>query len=164
MPWIDRPRALAALAAAAPAAACLICQLLRDGAPLHRGRAASVLLPRYARAEGHLLVALHRHVTAFTDLDDLEWAEATALALRAARALEAELRPARCYVASLGTALPGLPMTSPHLHLHVLPVGDPDARPAQVLSWEGGVLALDDDEHAALLARLRPAWAAAGAG
>lgn len=162
MPWIDRETALRRAGEGLSEGTCLICHLVENAAVVARGARARVLLPRMGRAEGHLLVALDRHVTSFAAVGDDEWAEASALALRAARALEAALRPARCYVASLGSALGGLPMSSPHLHVHVLPVDDPAARPGRVLSWEDGVFAASEAEAAAILGRVRAAWGAVG--
>ena len=66
------------------------------------------------------------------------------------------LAPARCYVASLGTDA-DVPMSSPHVHLHVVPV-ERDERPRDVLTWEHGVLVPSDVDLADLAARLRAAW------
>lgn len=47
-------------------------------------------------------------------------------------------------------------MSSPHLHLHVIPIYEPDDKPSRVLTWEHGVLVLSDAELAALAAELAP--------
>lgn len=105
------------------------------------------------------MVVLHEHVERFADLEAEHWREASALAHRAASSLEARLSPKRCYVASLGTDLTDLPMTCPHLHLHVIPVFESGARPAQVLSWADGVGDADEAWWQAELAQCRAAWA-----
>jgi diadenosine tetraphosphate (Ap4A) HIT family hydrolase len=156
---IPRDEAIARIEGLRGAQTCVVCALFegRFGDPLvvARGERASVLLPRYAVRWGHALVAIHHHVEAFTELEDAAWLEASALALAAARAIEHELAPLRCYVASLGTARSDLPMTSPHLHLHVIPTYDPEDRPSAVLTWEHGVTVAEESEWSALLERLQ---------
>jgi hypothetical protein len=46
-----------------------------------------------------------------------------------------------------------------HLHLHVIPVHDPEDRPASVFSWQEGVYVAERDEWIALRDRYREAWA-----
>ena len=87
-----------------------------------------------------------------------QWAAASALAREAAIAAEGALDPARCYVAALGTSEAGLPMTFPHLHLHVIPVPDARLRPREVLTWQNGVLDAEEAEWEALAESLRAAW------
>lgn len=139
---------------------CLVCAM-RDGklgAPhvVARGRHCRVVLARYAVRVGHALVLVDEHVTRFADVDDAAWAEATGLALSTARRIERVLQPVRCYVASLGSAEAGVPMSSPHLHLHVVPIYDPGDKPSRVLTWAHGVIAPSDDELADLAAKLAP--------
>jgi diadenosine tetraphosphate (Ap4A) HIT family hydrolase len=98
------------------------------------------------------------HVTRFEALPLETWEQMARLAHAAARALERALQPTRCYVASLGTAIEDLPMTSPHLHVHVVPLHDPAARPSSVLSWEQGVLAFDEADVAELAHQLLAVW------
>ncbi len=138
---------------------CLVCAM-RDGKLgtqhlIARGRQCRVLLARYAVRRGHALVLIDQHVTRFADVDDAAWAEATALALSTARRIERALSPVRCYVASLGSVEPDVPMSSPHLHLHVVPIYEPDDKPSRVLTWAHGVIALSDAELAELAALLR---------
>lgn len=158
MTRLTRAEVIERIAAELGDAPCLICALL-EARPLVIAEtpAALALLPRYGLAEGHAMVALRGHITRFSDLDEAPWLEACRLARATARAIEATLAPVRCYVASLGTPREGLPMTSPHLHLHVVPVTDPDARPSEVLTWEHGVHWLDDERGPALRDRLRAA-------
>jgi diadenosine tetraphosphate (Ap4A) HIT family hydrolase len=119
-----------------------MCHLVERETALASTPAAVVVLNRFPLRWGHMLVVLRRHVVTFGDLADAEYDAATGLALRAARALERAFvpPPARVYVASLGTAIEGLPMTSPHLHFHVVPVLGAGERPSEVLSWSEGVL------------------------
>jgi diadenosine tetraphosphate (Ap4A) HIT family hydrolase len=119
---------------------------------------STVVLSAYPRRWGHVLVVLAEHVTTFAALSAAAWADAAAHARVAARVVERVLAPERCYVASLGTAIDGLELTFPHIHLHVIPVYDPDDRPSTVLSTADGMLAADEDEWEALHAQLRAAW------
>jgi len=137
---------------------CLICAL-RDGAlgdPLVIARAegCTALLPRYALRRGHVMVLLDQHVERMSDVDAGLWQRVTALAHGAACTLERVLQPARCYVASLGTSRTDLPMTSPHIHVHVIPIEDADAKPSRVLTWEHGVFVADEAEWQALRVQL----------
>jgi diadenosine tetraphosphate (Ap4A) HIT family hydrolase len=141
---------------------CVVCAQLDGtlGKPwlLAAGAHAVAFLPRYASRWGHVMVALREHVVRFGDLDDEAWREASDMALGAARTLERALTPVRCYIASLGTARDDLPMTSPHLHLHVIPLYDPDDKPSTVLSWSHGVHVAPETEWARLAARLVLTW------
>ena len=154
---LSREEAVAAVTRELEGVRCLMCAVM-ERAPLVVGATqhAVALLPRYALVPGHVVVTLRRHVTRFSDIDTAAWLDASRLALEAARIVEEELLPARCYVASLGTAQPGVPMSSPHLHQHVVPVADPASKPSTILTWERGVERLDDDQALALVARLRP--------
>jgi diadenosine tetraphosphate (Ap4A) HIT family hydrolase len=136
-----------------------MCDLLagRAGAlhPIVRGARATAALARYALRPGHALVVAHAHVTAIPALDEADWVELALLARRTAAAIDRVLSPARCYVASLGTDAE-VPMSSPHVHMHVIPVA-PDEKPRDVLTWEHGVFVAGDVALADLAARLRAA-------
>jgi diadenosine tetraphosphate (Ap4A) HIT family hydrolase len=147
---ITKEEALARVAAAVPPGTCAVCHVVATEAPLAARGAAVLTFNRFPLRWGHLLVAPRRHVTSFLDLGDAEHADAAALSLAAARAVEQAISPARVYVASLGAAQDGLPMTSPHLHWHVVPVASPDDRPSEVLTWSAGVLAASTQEWSAL--------------
>lgn len=122
-----------------------------------------VRLDRLGASHGHLMVILRAHETA---VERLPWGPYEALqraAWRASRALAAVVTPRRVWVASLGSPDP-LPMSCPHLHVHVVPihgVGE-ETRPARVLSWTEGVTMYDDDEARALVGALRARWRTAG--
>ena len=49
-------------------------------------------------------------------------------------------------------------MTSAHLHLHVIPLTERDARPASVLTWEHGVVVAEEHEWQALRDEIRRAF------
>lgn len=154
---ITRDEALARLEGEAPSE-CRLCDLIARPAVLARGEHACVVLSRYPVRWGHLLVIPRLHAERFTELPEPAWLEASALAHRAARALERALAPSRCYVASLGTSERGLPMTFPHVHLNVIPVDEPGARPRDVLTWQNGVMAGAPREWADLERALSLAW------
>jgi len=100
-------------------------------------------------------VAPTAHHETFTELPEELWLVMTGLAHCMARALEKTLIPRRCYVASLGSAEPGLPMTCAHIHVHVVPVHATDERPPTVLTWSNGVLVTNREERRRLAAELR---------
>lgn len=157
MPEILR-REAAVLQAEAEGRPCVACALLEgrvSGAlELARSAHARLVLPRFGVRWAHLLVLLEAHTTTFSALDPDAWADACALAHRAARALELALAPARVFVASLGAPEPAPAMTTPHVHLHVIPLASSE-RPSEVLTWERGVVVGSEEERAALAARLR---------
>ncbi len=160
---ISRGEAVERASAERGSAPCLVCAILGGSAgrvfPVLRGDRATVVLARYALRPGHLLVLAHRHATRFQDLPPAEWIEMAGLAHRAARALEREVDAARCYVASLGADSPEAPMSSPHLHLHVVPLASPDEKPSAVLTWSEGVYVDTPENWSALQARLEAALA-----
>jgi diadenosine tetraphosphate (Ap4A) HIT family hydrolase len=120
-----------------------------------------IALDGYGATRGHLLVITRRHVERGSDLEWPVFADLQRLVWQASRALQAELSPARVYVASLGSIRP-LPMSFPHHHTHVVPIYETDerARPAQVFSWSSGVVRYGAAEAQQLCARLRSAVAA----
>ena len=154
---IDRAAALARIAAGPPSD-CVPCDLARCPDPLARSAHAVAVLTRYPVRWGHVMVILRAHAERLGDVAPEVWADASRLAHAAAVAVERALDPARCYVASLGTSDDSLPMTFPHLHLHVIPVADPAARPSDVLTWRNGIVDGAPDEWAALRARLLDVW------
>lgn len=142
---------------------CLFCAL-GDQAPeaprvIARDDACTLYLTPYPRAWGHLVLFPHAHITSFTDLDPALHLRLARWSHRAARAVEAALKPARCYVLSLGTARDDLPMSSPHLHWHIVPVMDADARPSDLFGRALPLWAGDAEEWRALSDRLCVAWA-----
>lgn len=153
---IPREEALRRVAALrAGAAGCPLCALagVGPGTPrrvLARTPHAVAVLNAFPREWGHVLIVLTSHVTSFGELAPEAWLDACALAHRVAVAVERVVRPARCYVASLGSASEDLATSFPHLHLHVLPVVRAEDRPSQVFTWDAGVLEADEAEWAQL--------------
>jgi diadenosine tetraphosphate (Ap4A) HIT family hydrolase len=137
--------------------ACLMCAI-RDGlcGPTHtvfEDDALLVVLPRYVRRWGSVLVLPRQHVTSFGAVTPELWAHTNAIAHRSAQMVERVLAPLRCYVASTGSPDGERVNTSEHLHVHVVPITDPDDRPRDVFSWEGGVMVAEPEEWAELRAR-----------
>jgi diadenosine tetraphosphate (Ap4A) HIT family hydrolase len=118
-----------------------------------------VVLNRFGARERHLLVVARRHVEHIHELAWEVYADLQRLAYQATRMLHARDRPARIYTAVFGSGNP-LPMSYPHLHVHVVPVMDSSerARSTRVFSWSDGVVLYDNDEAAALTAELRSLW------
>ena len=154
---ITRDEALATLTSDDDVQGCLMCAF-REPRFASRIFAATPLtfsiVPRYALRPGHVLVVLRDHVTRFADASPAAWVEACVEAQRIAAVLERRRPQTRCYVASLGTNEPNVPMSSPHVHLHIVPITDPETRPSDVFTWRGGVYERDDaaiaEERAAL--------------
>jgi diadenosine tetraphosphate (Ap4A) HIT family hydrolase len=147
---------------------CVMCRLA-SAEHAHEWIAESahgvVTLDGYGATRGHLLVIARRHVERGSDLDWPVFSDLQRLVWQASRALQAELSPARVYVASLGAIRP-LPMSFPHHHTHVVPIYETDerARPANVFSWSSGVVRYSAAEAEQLCSRLRSATAAAREG
>lgn len=169
MRLLDKADALLALEAEASALAaenaCLPCALLVSGRQATDGIAQSahgvVMVNRFACRQRHLLVLSRRHVEHIHDLSWEEYSDLQRLAFDAVRVLQTRFRPARVYTAVLGSSTP-LPMSYPHLHVHVVPVDETDerARPARVFTWSEGVVVYDAADAARLAAELRPLWSA----
>lgn len=159
---VSRNEALTRIAAERGSTPCLMCAL-RDGSTgptyaLAQTPHARVLLTRYALRRGHLLVIADRHATSFAELGPAAWEEMSRLAFHAACVLERAIRPLRCYVASLGAPRSDLLMSSPHLHMHVVPIHAEDDKPSTVLTWEQGVLVGEEDEWDELRRELAASW------
>lgn len=159
---ISREEALSRIQAEVGDGACLMCAL-RDDRAGDRWVVADeddmlVVLPRYVRRWGQVLVLPKPHVTSFNEIDEAMWLRACSFARRAARAVEAELRPRRCYLASTGSAAGEITQSSMHLHIHVIPLYQPDDRPADIFSWSEGVYVADADEWRDLRDKLGAAW------
>jgi ATP adenylyltransferase len=87
---------------------------------VHRGGRTVALLNRFPYSSGHLLLAPHRHVGDFAELEDDEVLELHASARAAMAALEASLQPHGFNVGwNLGRAA-GAGVLD-HVHLHVVP-------------------------------------------
>lgn len=141
---------------------CLMCALADDRAGprwvVSEDEHHLVMLPRYVRRWGQVMVIPKAHVVSFTEIDDALWTRASQLAHRAARAVEGALSPLRCYLASTGSAAGEITQSSTHLHIHVIPLYEPDDKPSDIFSWSDGVYVADEEEWRALQADLLAAW------
>jgi diadenosine tetraphosphate (Ap4A) HIT family hydrolase len=143
--------------------ACVACTLVATHSPAVPSIAESehglLVLNRFGAREGHLLVVARRHVEHIHELSWPVYADLQRLAFHATRVLQARYRPARIYAAVFGSASP-LPMSYPHLHIHIVPVQDVDAaaRSTRVFSWSDGVVIYDDAEASALAIELQSLW------
>lgn len=142
---------------------CLMCAIAErrvgDLYAVYEDAEMLVFLPRYVRCWGALCVMPRVHVTSFEALDAATWAQVAALGHRASRVVERLRRPRRCYLAATGSSAGELTQSSMHVHLHVIPVHDPEDRPASVFSWQEGVYVAERAEWEALRAEYADAWA-----
>ncbi len=128
-------------------------------APLVETDWALVLLDRFGRRRGHLLVVSKLHLERVAEIDQSLYLEVQRLVYEAMTALDEALRPVQVFTAVLGATVP-VPMSFAHFHAHVIPVHESDerARPARVLSWSEGVVVYDDAEAWDLRERILGAW------
>jgi histidine triad (HIT) family protein len=159
---ISRDDALARIKAEGGSPACLMCAI-RDrqvGATyaVFEDDDILVLLPRYVRRWGHVVVMPRAHVVTYTGVAPALWARINADALRAARMLERIRSPLRIYITSTGSSAGELTQTSMHLHVHVIPLYDDHDRPADVFSWQTGVWVGEPGEWEALRDEYAQAW------
>ena len=141
---------------------CVMCALARGHArpaPLVETDRAVVVLDRFARRRGHLLVIAREHVEGTREVGWVLYQELARLTFEARRALDRALEPIQIYSATLGAVVP-LPMSFGHLHTHVIPVYESDerARPARVLTWEEGVTVYEDAEAEQLREQILGVW------
>lgn len=160
---VTRDEALARIREEGGTPACLMCAI-RDGAvgDLHavfEDDAMLVMLPRYVRRWGHVLVMPRAHVVSFSEVDPALWARTNALVHKAARVVEAVQRPRRVYVASTGSSAGELTQSSQHLHVHVIPLYEADDKPSSIFSWQEGVYVAERGEWEELRERYLRAWA-----
>ena len=161
---IPRDEALRRIYAEGRAPACLMCAIVErrvgDVHAVFEDDDMLVMLPRYVRRWGQVMVTLKRHVCRFDEVDAARWTRASQLAHQAARMVERVMRPRRCYLASTGSSAGELLQSSQHHPLHVIPRHEPDDKPSEIFSWEAGVLVAEPDEWRALLARFQEVWPA----
>jgi diadenosine tetraphosphate (Ap4A) HIT family hydrolase len=159
---ITRDEALARIRAEGGQPPCLMCAIRdrRVGATyaVFEDEEILVLLPRYVRRWGHVVVMPRAHVITYTEVAPALWTRVNAEALRAARMLEQLRMPRRIYVTSTGSSAGELTQSSLHLHVHVIPLFDSEDRPADVFSWQAGVYTAEHDEWEALRAEYVTAW------
>lgn len=159
---ISRDEALARIRAEGQSPPCLMCAV-RDrkvGATyaVYEDDDILVLLPRYVRRWGHVVVMPRAHVVTYSGIEPALWARVNAEALHAARMLERIKQPVRVYITSTGSSAGELTQTSMHLHVHVIPLFDNEDRPSDVFSWQGGVWVAEHDEWEAMRREYADAW------
>lgn len=147
---------------------CMMCVLAEGRGtpePVHETEDAIVVLDRFGARKGHLLVILREHMEDVTALGAARYLALQRAAYEASLALEAALSPRRLFIAALG-APRSVPMSFPHVHLHVIPLFEEDerARPARVFSWSDGVVVYSEASAARLGMQIRAAWPEAGSG
>lgn len=155
--WISREEAIARIQAEGDEPACLMCAI-RDAQvgptyTVFEDDRVLVVLPRYVRRWGSVLVIPREHVTSFGEVTAELWAHTNAVAHRSAQMIERVLSPLRCYVASTGSPSGERVNTSMHLHVHVVPIFDPEDRPRTVFSWDEGVMVAEPAEWLELQSR-----------
>ncbi|MCB9753323.1 MAG: HIT family protein [Myxococcales bacterium] len=159
---ISRAEALRRIREEGGAPACLMCAIaarrVGDVHVIVEDEDTLVMLPRYVRRWGHVMALPKRHVTSYAEVDVELWTRTAQLAHQAARVVERVMRPRRCYLASTGSSAGELTQTSRHLHIHVVPLYEPDDKPSDIFSWAGGVYVGAPDEWAELTRRYREAW------
>ena len=97
---------------------------------VHRGERAFVLLNRFPYASGHLMVAPHRHLADFQELDDAEAVELHRLAGQGMAALAEVFSPQGYNLGWNLGRIAGAGIVD-HVHLHVVPrwAGDTNFMP-----------------------------------
>ena len=161
---IPRSEALSRIRSEGGDPECLMCAIAdgKVGAlhAVHEDHDVLVFLPRYVRCWGHLCIMPKAHVVSYGGAGIELWSKVSIIGHRVARMVEALDRPRRCYLASTGSSAGELTQSSRHLHLHVIPVHDPEDRPASVFSWQEGVYVAEHDEWIALRDECRRWWSA----
>lgn len=159
---IPRADALASIIREGGRPSCLMCAIRdREVGPvyvIHEDPDMLVMLPRYVRRWGHIMIMPKAHVVSYSEIAPELWLEACRISLHAAQVIEHVQRPRRCYIASTGSSAGELTQTSQHLHVHVIPLYEPDDKPADIFSWSEGVWVGEPHEWEALRDRYREAW------
>ena len=109
---------------------CEICGLAA-GRVLARTSAGIVAVPGRIARDGHVMVVSAIHATTFVDLGSGGAEAFMALVATTAQAAEAASPVRRCYVLRIGDM-------SPHLHFHIVPVGEGDPPLAPHVFGDGG--------------------------
>ncbi|HRI63111.1 MAG TPA: HIT family protein, partial [Polyangium sp.] len=116
-----------------------------------------VVLPRYVRRWGHVMVMPKLHVTSFSAIKSSLFLRMNILSLHSARMVEHVQKPRRVYVASTGSSAGEITQSSEHLHVHIIPLYEVDHKPSSIFSWSEGVYVAEREEWESL----RLAYAAA---
>ena len=159
---VTREEALARITAEGGRPDCLMCAVRdREVGDVHsvfEDDEMLVMLPRYVRRWGHLMVMPKAHVTSYSKVDPRLWARANALAHHCALLIERLKQPRRVYVASTGSSAGELTQSSEHLHIHAVPLYELDDKPSSIFSWQEGVWVAERDEWEELRDEYAAAW------
>jgi histidine triad (HIT) family protein len=160
---ISREEALARIVAEGARPECLMCALLQGqvGAvyTVYEDADMVLVLPRYVRSWGHVMVVPRVHVTSFSAISSELWMRLYATAHRAARMVESLCVPQRVYVTSTGSNTVELVQSSRHTHIHVIPVHTEEDKPSAIFSWQEGVYVGEPEEWETLRASYQHWWA-----
>ncbi len=147
---VSKIKALALLSEEGNEHECLMCRINANAAYiLWEDEHCIVLLSEYPRFWGHIIVSAKQHVETFTELPDETHTALFKNAYKAAKILEQLIKPARCYVASVGSEQ-NLVNTCPHIHIHVIPVTGKSLKPSEVFTWEKGIFSGSKKEWSTL--------------
>ncbi len=151
---IPRHEALRRIIAEGGAPVCLMCAIrdrkVGDTHVVHEDDEILVMLPRYVRRWGHVMIMPKRHVTSFTAIEPDLFLRMSVLSLQCSRMVERVQKPRRVYVASTGSSAGEITQSSEHLHVHVIPLYEIDDKPSSIFSWSDGVYVAERDEWEAL--------------
>jgi histidine triad (HIT) family protein len=161
---IPRHEALARIIAEGGSPICLMCAIrdrqVGDTHVVHEDDEMLVILPRYVRRWGHVMVMPKAHVTSFSAIDPKAFLRMSFLSQSCARLVERIQKPRRVYMASTGSSAGEITQSSEHLHVHVIPLYEVDDKPSSIFSWSEGVYVAERDEWE----ELRSSYAAAFVG
>jgi len=159
---IPRHEALARIIAEGGSPVCLMCAVrdrkVGDTHVIHEDDEMLVILPRYVRRWGHVMIMPKIHVTAFLGIDPALFLRMSTLSLQCSRMVERVLKPRRVYVASTGSSAGEITQSSEHLHVHVIPLYEVDDKPSSIFSWSEGVYVAERDEWEAFRTSLAEAF------
>ncbi|GAA1159921.1 HIT family protein [Ornithinicoccus hortensis] len=122
-----------------------------EGLILHRGEHCYVVLNLFPYNPGHLLVCPYRHVPLYTELDDAETQEFTALTKAAIAALRQASGPAGFNIGMNQGAVAGAGVAA-HLHQHVVPRWEGDSNFLPVIAQTKALPQLLEDVRTRLIA------------
>jgi histidine triad (HIT) family protein len=159
---ITRNEALRRIIAEGGAPACLMCAVrdrkVGDTHVVHEDAEFLVILPRYVRRWGHVMIMPKAHVTSFMAIDPDLFMRMSVLSLQCSRMVERVQKPRRVYVASTGSSAGEITQSSEHLHVHVIPLYEVDDKPSSIFSWSKGVYVAERDEWETLRASFADAF------
>lgn len=151
---IPRHEALRRIIAEGGAPVCLMCAVrdrqVGDTHVIHEDHELLVILPRYVRRWGHVMIMPKVHVTSFMAIDPALFVRMSILSLQCSRMVERVQKPRRVYVASTGSSAGEITQSSEHLHVHIIPLYEVDDKPSSIFSWSEGVYVAERDEWEAL--------------